>query len=129
MNFGGQKTFKFLNPWNGKEMAGFFKFSKYWMNDRLAISIIAKIKDDEDDWFQPYCNVTVNLPSAKMDSPNAVFIDTNNAPWLEDFLRKNGFGLPTGRFRSSGFCNYPEYLLNLQTMLNYKQTEFGRSDV
>lgn len=114
---------KFKNPWTGKDMDGVFKFSQYFVNDRLAIELWAKEHNNDDDYFQPYTPITVNLPAAKMNSHYAVFIDVNNAPWLEGFLQENGFGYPTGRFRTSGFCNYPEYLLNWKSMQLYKLGE------
>ena len=107
---------KFTNPWTGKEMDGVFVISRYFVNDRIAVNLWAKEHDNEDDFLSPFTSVTVNLPYAKMGSTNAVFLDVNNAPWLEGFMMENGFGYPTGRFRTSGFCNYPEYLLNLESI-------------
>lgn len=114
-----RRTFTFVDPWNGDKMDAYFEFGKYWFNDRIAIQLYAKSQKEKEDFFEPYCSVTVNLPSAKMDADNLVFVDVNNAPWLEGLLAENGFGLPTGRFRTSGFVNYPEYLLNLDRMKKY----------
>ena len=117
---------KFTNPWNGKQMDGVFVIDRYFVNKRVAIRLWAKEHNNEDDIFSPFTSVTVNLPQAKMDSTNAVFLDVNNAPWLEGFMMENGFGYPTGRFRTSGFCNYPEYLLNLKSIKLYAMEEKDR---
>ena len=35
--------------------------------------------------------------------------DTNNSPWLEEFIVRNGLGEFTGACGYSGFCSYPQY--------------------
>ena len=121
MLYNEPNVFDFINPWNGKKMHGYFTFHRYWYNKRLAVKLRAKEADDSYGFYEPYCDVTVNLPSAELKSDNLVFLDVNNAPWLEQLMIDKGFGMPTGRFRSSGFCNYPEFLLNLKTMKHYGQ--------
>ena len=128
MAFSDQKFFEFPDPWNhGKSLKGFFVFNKYWYNGNLSVQIFAE--DDEigfpDDrpYYSPYCSVSVNLVRNNPQSDSCIFVDTNNAPWLENFLSENGFGLPTGRFATSGYCNYPEYLLNLKKMKRYAMRE------
>lgn len=105
--------FEFLNPWNNKPMVGYFTIHKYWYNGRTCVKIRAKEKLSEN-FFEPFCDVTVNLPNAELSSDNLVFLDVNNAPWLEQFMIDNGFGMPTGRFRTSGFVNYPLYLCDMK---------------
>lgn len=34
---------------------------------------------------------------------------TNNSPWLEEFIVRNGLGEFTGAYGYSGFCSYPQY--------------------
>ena len=114
--------FEFVNPWNNKQMVGFFTIHKYWYNGRTCLKIRAKEKLSED-FFEPYCDVTVNLPFANLDSDNLVFLDVNNAPWLEKFMVDNGFAMPTGRFRTSGFVNYPLYLCNMKKIQSYGKVE------
>ena len=114
--------FEFLNPWNNKPMVGYFTIHKYWYNGRTCLKIRAKEKLSEE-FFEPFCNVTVNLPNAELSSENLVFLDVNNAPWLEQFMFDNGFGSPTGYFRTSGFCNYPLYLCNMDKIHRYGKVE------
>ena len=114
--------FEFLNPWNGKPMVGYFTIHKYWYNGRTCVKIRAKEKLSED-FFEPFCDVTVNLPNAELSSDNLVFLDVNNAPWLEQFMIDNGFGMPTGRFRTSGFVNYPLYLCDMKKIHRYGKVQ------
>lgn len=65
--------------------------------------------DNEENEFEPYTGVTVNIQQAKRGT-GCQFIDTNNnnssiLDWLED----NNFGKRTGNTVNSGFCNYPEF--------------------
>ena len=113
--------FEFKDPWDGWKMEGYFKFGTYGDGGRVAISIHARRKDDPQDFFQPYCSVTVNLPNRDLANKDEFgFVDVNNAPWLEGFLASKGFGMPTSRFATSGFCNYPEYFFNIQKMKYYR---------
>ena len=114
--------FEFLNPWNGKPMVGYFTIHKYWYNGRTCLKIRAKEKLSEE-FFEPFCNVTVNLPNAELSSENLVFLYFNNAPWLEQFMIDNGFGMPTGRFRTSGFVNYPLYLCDMKKIHRYGKVQ------
>lgn len=59
----------------------------------------------------PFATVSVNLPDEDLTNERCFFVDTNNCPWAEDFLEKNGIAKPTGNLGFSGFCVYPEYEL------------------
>lgn len=113
--------FEFKDFFTGKIHQGFFKFGRYEEGKRIAIQIFAKEKENPQDFFQPFCFVTVNLPNHEITNKDFFgYIDVNNAPWLEGFLSENGFGLPTQRFATSGFCNYPEYFFDIKKMKYYR---------
>lgn len=112
------KYFEFENPWNGKTMLGYFTIHKYWYNRRTCLKIRAKEKLS-GEFFSPWCTVSVNFPLAELKSNNLIFLDVNNNPWLEKFMTDNGFGMPTGLFRTSGFVNYPLYLCNMEKIQRY----------
>ena len=63
---------------------------------------------------EPYGTLTVNLPNAITGEceiigiKNAAYIDTNNFPWADTFL-KRGIAVDTGFTKQSGFCEYPLY--------------------
>lgn len=124
MDFSDNKLFEFPSPYvRSKTMVGFFKFEKYWYNKNLCIQMFAKEKDSREDYFEPYCTVSVNLIKANPQTSNCIFVDVEHAPWLEEFLSDKGFGLPTGRYVTQGYCTFPEYLLNLKTMKRYAMAE------
>ena len=54
--------------------------------------------------------VTVNLQDP-IQSDSLAYLDTNNQPGIEDFIQKNGLGLPMGVLTPSGFCRYPLYTI------------------
>ncbi len=68
----------------------------------------------EDGFPEPYGDVTVNLLGSV--PPYCAFVDTNNMPELEDFLVKNGIAEFTGLKQKSGYCTYPLYLFDMETM-------------
>ena len=88
----------------------------------MRLERVSMHKDDRP-YYSPYCSVSVNLVKVSPQTNSCIFVDNNNAPWLEEFLSENGFGLPTGRFATSGYCNYPEYMLNLKKMKRYAMRE------
>ena len=69
----------------------------------------------------PLAVITVNL--GDLLERNMAYIDTNNCSWAEDFLIDNNFGIPTGEYKSSGFCVYPLYQLDLEEISKYNLTK------
>lgn len=66
---------------------------------------------DDDVVTEPFTTLTVCLgPMDKND--NVTFVDTNNNPEAESFIKKNRLGKDTGRQASSGYCVYPLYRFN-----------------
>ena len=60
---------------------------------------------------EPYATLTVNLPETL--PYNEAYVDVNNFPEAEDFIKRNKIGTFTGRFGASGFCKYPLYKFDL----------------
>ena len=75
--------------------------TEYTSNGRLAIILIDQ--DGED-----FADKTVNLPEERYPK-GCAFVDTNDSPWLEEFIVRNGLGEFTGAYGYSGFCSYPQY--------------------
>lgn len=96
----------------GKDYELTFKKGEY-SNGRLAIKVMCKEKGE--DWFEPFCNLTVNLPDIILSSDGSkelpddmAFIDSNNCP--ADLVMKiieEGYMTMTKTVAQSGFCNYP----------------------
>lgn len=72
----------------------------YANNGNLAIALTC-------DTGEPYGVLTVNL-GEKLPADMA-YVDTNNMPSAEKFIRENNLGEFTGEVEYSGFCEYPLY--------------------
>ena len=81
----------------------------YSENGNLALEMSYK---NEDNMDEPFTMLTVNL--SEKCAPNCAYVDTNDNPWAESFIAEHGLGVPTGRTRRSGFCEYPEYAFDMQ---------------
>ena len=80
---------------------------KYQSNDTLAIRLI-----DEEG---PFAIITVNLDCYGA-SDDMAYVDTNNCPWAEEFIKENKLGEHTGTYGKSGFCTYPLYRFDLKAL-------------
>ena len=90
------------------------KFQKgRYSNNRLAIQVLGRREDE--DWYEPFCTLTVNLPDVILSSDgskdlpsNMAFIDTNNCPeYLFMQLADEGVMTVTKTRARSGYCTYP----------------------
>ncbi|WP_400238420.1 DUF4313 domain-containing protein [Methanomethylophilus alvi] len=50
--------------------------------------------------------------------------DTNNSPWLEEFIVRNGLGEFTGAYGYSGFCSYPQYRFYPQVVSRFPKATY-----
>ena len=82
--------------------------TNYSYNNNLAIQMWTEV----EGYPEPFATLTVNLNYGKLPE-NKAFIDINNCPWAEEFIRENKLGKPTGEIGYSGFCEYPMYEFNL----------------
>ena len=94
-----KKTYKY----NGKTVS--LKASQYQHGGSLAV-----VMETEDG--ESYV-ITTNLRSP-FQSESMAFLDTNNYPKIESFIKKNHLGLPMGVNETSGFCSYPLYTLFIE---------------
>lgn len=100
------KTYK-INHY-GKTYEVTIKKTEYSNNGSLAILL-------ETTDYEPFGVITVNLPNS-CASEEYQYVDTNNCPWAEKFIKDNGLGNPTGIMGYSGFCQYPLYRFNLEAL-------------
>lgn len=63
----------------------------------------------------PFATLTVNLDGPKPPA-NYAFVDTNNCPWAEAFIKANKLGKPIGMVGYSGYCQYPLYEFDLSKL-------------
>ena len=73
---------------------------KYASNSNTFIQL--KCEDGE-----PFAFLTTNFE--KRLPFDEAYVDTNNCPWAEQFIRKYGLGEQLNRFKLSGYCCYPLY--------------------
>lgn len=100
-----QKLIKFKSQWGTEYNIKFYK-SQYASNGRLYIGCMCE--DEEYGGFEPYCDVTVNLPQYNWVKGNYGFLDTNNGdPKLFALMRVNDWIVDMDEFGVSGFCTYP----------------------
>ena len=83
---------------------------KYLNNDTLAIML-----KDADGY--PFASLTVNIEASDfVASDRRAFVDVNNCPWAEEFIKDNYLGIPTGKIGFSGYCKYPLYEFNINLL-------------
>ena len=93
---------------SGYDIIG-INIGKYSRNNNTAISL-----DCNEGKF---ATITVNF-NENLDEGMA-YLDTNNCPWVEDIVKKYCLGEPTCEYKQSGFCIYPLYKLDLQTIKEF----------
>ena len=81
--------------------------NEYAYDNSLYIGLV---KDNE-----PYTDLTVCLgENSYIYGLNQAYVDTNNFPEAEEFIKKHKLGKHTGLFGFSGFCKYPLYEFDLE---------------
>lgn len=84
--------------------------SKYLNNKTLAVLL-------KDHNGYPFATLTVNIEGFDIvASDTRAFVDVNNCPWAEEFIKDNNLGIPTGYTAVSGYCEYPLYEFNLDLL-------------
>ena len=109
--------FEFLGE---KHTARFWR-SEYVNNGNLYVGAITY--DEEYKCWEPWSDVTVNLPDIHLDKDEA-FINVNNcAPEIIKALKKAKLIKDTNVVMSSGYCIYPLYKFTkkfFEGMVEYK---------
>ena len=102
---------------DGVERKLFLAKTTYCSDGSLAVICFAHIEDEGQPYDEDWCDVSVNLPYGCVPNPETdAFIDTNNSPWLEEFLKENEIAKPLGFNAYSGFCKYPAYRFDLDKL-------------
>lgn len=104
-----------INYWQEKTKIRLFE-TKYSSNNTLAIVAL-------DEYGEEFCKLSVNLNSP-MQGDNLAFVDTNNLPWVEQFLQENDIAYPMFYSECSGWCNYPLYGFNKNKMEVFDETNW-----
>lgn len=93
-------TYKYTDKY-GNEMDAYLVRASY-ADDTLAVLMVA----NPDGYWEEYATLTVNLG---FGTKRMAYLDTNNCPWVEQFLNENGLADATGIEQRSGHCTYPLY--------------------
>lgn len=99
------KTLTLHTQW-GTDEAVSLAISTYLNNSGLYIGLVS----NADGYEEPYGDMSVNLAYRAPDY--YAYVDVNNMPELELFIRDNGLGEFTGLTQGSGFCSYPLYMFD-----------------
>lgn len=84
--------------------------------DSGNIAIRLDVWNEEYNGYEPYAMVTVNLNGTTC-------LDTNNFPEGEKLMKDKDLGYFTGKYKHSGFVDYPVYVFNLDNLSKYFYTE------
>lgn len=109
---------KYKSVWREEPMDAVITQSAYANNGRMYLGLWCK----EEDYFEPWTDITVNLFGPITDE-NCAFVDNNNCPDIVQFLEQSGLAVPTGRVRQSGWCVYPEYRFNMDEVRKHLAEE------
>jgi hypothetical protein len=63
--------------------------------------------------YEPIAHITVCLDDDRLE-PNQSYVDTNNCPWVPEWIEENKLGTKTNRTARSGFCTYPLYEFDMK---------------
>ena len=104
------KTLKVFDPWSQETYQCWISVGTYHYGGTPALSL----------WSEngPYSNITTNLVGYEC-AEGCVLLDTNNMPEICGLLYSNGLAVETGRVAYSGWCAYPEFMLNWPAIAEY----------
>lgn len=104
-----RKTMELATQW-GSTVEVQLEINNYMNNNGLYLGLMGR----EDDYFEPYGDISVNLGTKAPDY--CAYVDLNNMPELEQFIEENDLGEFTGLTQRSGFCEYPLYMFNVDKL-------------
>ncbi len=79
------------------------------------------MKDKDGDELIPTTNIGGSIGNGTIMPMYCAFIDTNNYPGIENYLKESGLATPYERFGApvmgqSGWCSYPLYQFNKEKL-------------
>ena len=86
---------------------------RYQADDSLSVQLFSLTEG-------PIATLTVCLCDMSLRE-NESYVDTNNCPWVIDFLEGKGLAKSTGRIRLSGYCVYPAMEFNRGKMKEFEE--------
>lgn len=93
-------------------MAKQMKVKGFFGND-VTVTMTKQKYDNGNLRIQLWCDdgpfATLTTYSEKKLPEGHAYVDTNNCPWAEQFIKKYNLGVHQGKFKMSGYCCYPMY--------------------
>ena len=80
--------------------------TSYKNNNNLAIALDSPTEG-------PFAVITVNIHELP---EGYAFVDTNNCPWAEKFIKDHGLGEFANAVGHSGYCTYPLYKFDMEKL-------------
>ena len=82
----------------------------YYADNSLFIGIMT----EDEGYPEPLADITVCIPDSIYSlKENEAYVDTNNCPWVLDFIRQYELGTELGITCNSGYCFYPVIKFNM----------------
>ena len=91
----------------------FLKVEHYREDNALAVLLFSKTEG-------PIATLTVCLCDNRLKE-NESYVDTNNCPWVVDFLKGKGLAKLSDKVRLSGYCVYPTMEFDLKKMKEFEE--------
>ena len=91
----------------------FLKVDHYVEDNSLAVLLFSKTKGH-------VTTLTVCLCDNHLKE-NESYVDTNNCPWVVDFLEGKGIAKLSDKVRLSGYCVYPVMEFDLEKMKEFEE--------
>lgn len=91
----------------------FLKVDHYRADNALAVLLFSKTEG-------PIATLTVCLCDNHLKE-NESYVDTNNCPWVVDFLEGKGIAKLSDKVRLSGYCVYPVMEFDLEKMKEFEE--------
>ena len=116
------KSIDYVCPWTYEILKARFVVDSYVGGNGTYIGM--KTWNDEYDFWEHYCDVTVNIPYSSVNlekTENTVecFVDTHNVPDIDNWLVENGLAFYTNKRAQSGFLTYPVLRFDMRKVAEY----------
>lgn len=102
----------------GEETNVAIVLNEYVNGGGLAIELLCTDNGKDYIYGEDYGTLTVNLTGEDCKKDES-YVDTNNMPNAESFIKEYKLGKPTGEMKQSGYCFYPKYKFDMEQVKRY----------
>lgn len=102
----------------GEEFTVALTTARYEADNSLYIGMV--YYDEDDECWEFFDDLTVCLSGEKVDdSSTCSFINTENSSGALKLIRDYQLAVPTGVYKNSGFCAFPQFEFNMEEVSKY----------